>query len=74
MEGKGVVCPYGILIAAAMPLKYSCDRPDLASAVEEAIGKTVKDRLFTAEAVPSGGLIVSADELGMEIASHILSK
>ena len=74
MEGKGIVCPYGILNAAAMLLKYSCDRPDLASAVEEAIGKSVRDRRFTAEAVPSRGVLVSTDELGTEIASHILSK
>ena len=71
LVGKGAICPYGILDAVSLLLRYSCGRPDLAAKVDEAIKQTLEKHLFTAEAVPDGGVIVSTDELGSEVAAAI---
>lgn len=69
--GKGIVCPYGILNATAMLLRYSCDRPDLAMRVENAIDCALREKLSTEEMNMSEGCILSTDELGDAIASFI---
>lgn len=72
LEGKGIVSPYGVLDAVSLMLRYSCGRPDLAFAAATAIDRTVRERLFTGEAVPEGGTAVSTDRLGDMIASFVL--
>lgn len=71
LAGKGQVCPYGIVNTAALLLRYSCGRPDLAEAVERAVEAALQERLFTAEALPDGAVCVSTEELGSQIAANI---
>lgn len=71
LSGRGEVNPYGILNALAMLLRYSCQRPDLADAVEQAIRRAVSEHLFTPEALPEGAVPVSTDALGDAVASYI---
>lgn len=71
LAGKGLVNPCCIFSAAAMLLRYSCGLPGLANAVDEAVRRTVDDGLFTGEAVPRGGKILSTEELAREILARV---
>lgn len=71
LAGKGLVSPYGIINAVSLLLRYSLGREDLAEAVDRAVSGAVAEKLFTGEAVPQGGIQLSCDELGDEIATSI---
>ena len=70
--GKGIVCPYGILNATAMLLRYSCGRPDLAECVEKAVARAVREKLATEEMQLPGGRILSTDALGDAVAGLVV--
>ncbi len=69
--GKGIVNPCGVLDAASLMLRYSCGRGDLADTVDAAIRKVLDRGLFTAEAVPQGGTVVTTNELGDAVADAV---
>lgn len=71
LAGTGEVSPYGILDTLQLLLRYSCGRQDMADTLAGAIKSALKDGLFTAEARPPWGMILSTDELGDEIAKRI---
>ena len=71
--GKGFVNPCGILDATSLLLRYSCSRSDLAETVDAAVRSVLAEMLFTAEAVPEGGKIVSTGALGDAAAAAIRS-
>ena len=68
---KGIANPCGILDAASLLLRYSCGRGDLADAVDSAVRSVLTNKLFTAEAIPEGGRIVTTDELGDAVVNKI---
>ena len=72
LTGRGLVNPYGILDAVSLLLRYSCMQPDLSARVDAAIEKAVQARLFTGEAVPEGGTVLSTDELGDAVAEFVI--
>ena len=71
LTGRGLVNPYGILDAVSLLLRYSCMQPDLSARVDAAVEKAVQARLFTGEAVPEGGTVLSTDELGDAVAEFV---
>ena len=72
LAGKGTVSPYGILDALSLLLRYSCGRADLAERIDGAIERAIREHLFTGEAIPEGGNVVSTEILGDIIAVYIL--
>ncbi|MBQ3373798.1 MAG: hypothetical protein IJG40_11805 [Oscillospiraceae bacterium] len=74
LAGKGIVSPYGILNALSLLIRYSCNRGDLAERINRALERAIGERLFTAEAVPEGGNVVSTKDLGDIITAYIVGK
>ena len=68
-SGRGKANPVGIIDALSLLLRYSCGRGDLADAVDAAVRGILAQGLFTEEAVPEGGRILSSDELGDTVAA-----
>lgn len=62
IAGQGKANPIGMLLSAAMMLRYSLQLEDEAVAVEQAIEQVLADGLRTADIVPKGGEAVSTDE------------
>ncbi|GAB2496874.1 3-isopropylmalate dehydrogenase [Pseudoxanthomonas sangjuensis] len=49
IAGKGVANPYATILSAALLLRHSLDLHDEAGQVEDAVGKALDDRQFTAD-------------------------
>lgn len=74
LAGKGLVCPYGVIDALSLLLRYSCNLPIAADLVDRAIKRAIHAHLFTGEAIPEGGVVVTTDELGDIIAQIIFDE
>ena len=73
LRGQDAVCPYGIINATAMMLKYTLDRDDLSSAVTAAVRRAVSEKYITAEIESDNMQVVSTNTLGNIISDYILA-
>ena len=72
LRGQNAVCPYGIINATAMMLKFTFGRDDLSSAVTAAVRRTVSGKYITAEIECDNMQIASTDTIGNIISGYIL--
>ncbi|MGR2737555.1 3-isopropylmalate dehydrogenase [Billgrantia sp. Q4P2] len=64
IAGKGVANPLATILSVAMMLRYSLSEPELASRIEDAVGKVLDDGLRTADIASEGMRTVSTREMG----------
>ncbi|MFT5392763.1 MAG: 3-isopropylmalate dehydrogenase [Gammaproteobacteria bacterium] len=64
IAGQDVANPLATVLSAAMMLRYSLDRPDLAAKVEAAVATVLGNGMRTADIVAPGGRAVGTAELG----------
>lgn len=62
--GQAKANPLAIILSVAMLLRYTLDRLDLASQVENAVGQVLDRGLRTADIAPPGADFVSTQEMG----------
>ncbi|HVV94840.1 MAG TPA: 3-isopropylmalate dehydrogenase, partial [Hyphomicrobiales bacterium] len=64
IAGRGLANPIAMMASFGMALKYSLGLPDLASALDRAIGKVLDDGLRTADIAAPGQNSISTAEMG----------
>jgi len=67
IAGKGIANPIGAIASVAMFLRYTAELPQEATAIEDAIRKTLEAGLRTKDLVRGGGRAVSTEEMGNRI-------
>ncbi|KAF2860101.1 3-isopropylmalate dehydrogenase [Piedraia hortae CBS 480.64] len=67
MSGKGVVNPVAMILSVSMMLKYSCQQPDLAKKVDEAVKNVIDKGIRT----PDIGGKASTAEVGDAVAQEL---
>ena len=58
VAGQGVANPLATILSAAMMLRHSLERPELAARIEAAVAKVLDDGLRTADIATPGGRVV----------------
>jgi 3-isopropylmalate dehydrogenase len=71
IAGKGIANPIAQILSAAMMLRLSCGRDDAASAIEEAVKKTIAGGLRTVDIHTPETTLVGTKEMGRAIAEAI---
>ncbi len=70
LAGRGVANPTAAILSAAMLLRHSADRSDVAAAVERALESVLADGYRTPDLVcPSGGCTVGTSAFGAAVAA-----
>ncbi|MGR4067843.1 3-isopropylmalate dehydrogenase [Billgrantia sp. C5P2] len=64
IAGKGIANPLATILSVAMMLRYSLSESELASRIEDAVGKVLDDGLRTADIASEGMRTVSTREMG----------
>ena len=71
IAGQDLANPIGMILAAAMMLRYSLDMPEEASAIEEAVNKTLESGLRTGDIMEEGMTRVGCKAMGEAIVKMI---
>ena len=71
IAGKDIANPIGMILAAAMMLRYSLDMPKEAEAMEQAVSAALEAGLRTADIVEPGQTAVGCVAMGHAIAERI---
>lgn len=71
IAGQGKANPTGMLLSAAMMLRYSLGLEDEARALENAVENTLAQGAFTADIAPRGGSFISTGEFAQTVMSHL---
>ena len=71
IAGKDLANPTGMILAAAMMLRYSLDMPGEAAAIEAAVDRALKDGLRTADTLSQGKTKLGCREMGKAICERI---
>ena len=71
IAGQNKANPIGIILAAAMMLRYSFDMAAEADAIERAVGETLKAGIRCGDIMRQGCKLVGCREMGAEIRSCI---
>ena len=71
IAGKDIANPIGMILAAAMMLRYSLDMPKEAEAMEQAVSAALEAGLRTADIVEPGQTAVGCTAMGRAIAERI---
>lgn len=71
IAGKNLANPIGMILAAAMMLRYSFDMPAEADAVEQAVDKVLKEGFRTADAMSEGLTCLGCKEMGRAICERL---
>lgn len=71
IAGKDIANPIGMILAAAMMLRYSLDMPKEAEAMEQAVSAALEAGLRTADIVEPGQTAVGCVAMGRAIAERI---
>lgn len=71
IAGKDIANPIGMILAAAMMLRYSLDMPKEAEAMEQAVSAALEAGLRTADIVEPGQTAVGCAAMGRAIAQRI---
>jgi 3-isopropylmalate dehydrogenase len=64
IAGRGVANPLATILSAAMMLRFSLARPDLADRIEAAVRKVLAEGLRTADIAAAGERTVGTREMG----------
>ena len=70
IAGKGIVNPLATILAAAMLLRYSLEREDLARKIESAVQSALDDGLRTAD-ICAGGESCTTQQMGEAVIKHL---
>ena len=70
IAGKGVVNPLATILAAAMMMRHSFEREDLASKIEAAVQSALDDGLRTKD-IAAGGLSCTTQQMGEAVVKHL---
>lgn len=71
IAGQDLANPIGMILAAAMMLRYSLDMPEEASAIEEAVSKTLESGLRTGDIMAPGMTQIGCAGMGQAITAMI---
>lgn len=71
IAGRDIANPMGMILSAAMMLRYSLDMPEEAQAVEAAVGEALKSGLRTADTISEGKTQLSCTQMGMAICERV---
>ncbi|MGE0371592.1 MAG: 3-isopropylmalate dehydrogenase [Gammaproteobacteria bacterium] len=71
IAGKGIANPLGTILSAAMMLKYSLDRPQLAERIERAVVRVLDQGLRTADIHTPETRRVSTGEMGAAVVAAL---
>ena len=71
IAGQDLANPIGMILAAAMMLRYSLDMPAEAAAIEEAVNKTLESGLRTGDIMEEGKTRVGCKAMGEAIVKMI---
>lgn len=71
IAGKNLANPIGMILAAAMMLRYSFDMSAEADAVEQAVDKVLKEGFRTADAMSEGKTCLGCVEMGRAICERL---
>ena len=71
IAGADTANPVGMILSAAMMLRYSFDMPDEAAAIENAVKSVLKDGFRTADTMSEGKTTLGCSEMGREICKRI---
>jgi 3-isopropylmalate dehydrogenase len=71
IAGKDVANPLGTILSAAMLLRYSLGQNDAALAVEEAVARTLRSGLRTADIKEEGCRLVGCSAMGQAVRRHL---
>ena len=70
IAGKGIVNPLATILAAAMMMRYSFEREDLAQKIENAVQSALDEGFRTAD-ICAGGLSCTTQEMGEAVIKHL---
>jgi len=71
IAGQNMANPLATILSAAMMLRYSLNRSDLAGEVEAAVEKVLADGIRTADLATTGGTAVSCPEMGDAVCARL---
>ena len=71
IAGQDIANPIGMILAAAMMLRYSLDMPREAEAVEQAVSAALEDGVRTSDIAAPGQAAVGCAAMGQAIARRI---
>jgi 3-isopropylmalate dehydrogenase len=71
IAGQGKANPTGMILSAAMLLRYSLELEEEAAAVEAAVERTIESGARTADIAPRGGEAMGTDAFAALILSHL---
>lgn len=71
IAGQGIANPLATILSLAMLLRYSLDRGDVATAIEQAVEKVLEDGLRTADIYTEGCRKVGTAEMGDAVAAAL---
>lgn len=71
IAGKGIANPLGMILSAAMMLRYSLNLSDEAEAIEKAVEQSLEAGYYTADLSIENGTQVGTEEMTDIVISHI---
>src|SRR5699024_1950456 len=71
IAGKGIANPLGMILSAAMMLRFSFGLEEEASAVEHAVENALEDGLHTADVSITNGTELTTEEMTAKVKSYI---
>lgn len=71
IAGKGIANPLGMILSAAMMLRYSFELDDEASALEAAVNKTLEQGYHTGDLDIKDGTLVGTEEMTTKVIENI---
>ncbi len=72
IAGKGIANPIAQILSAAMMLRYSLDQGEAADAIEEAVSKTLEEKILTPDIASDKSKAVGTVEMGDAITQKLL--
>ena len=67
IAGKNIANPIGLILSIAMMLELSCNRPDLAEKLKNAVNQVLLDGYRTQDIYDTGSTLVSTNTIGTKI-------
>ena len=71
IAGKGIANPLATILSAAMMLRFSLARPELADRIEAAVRKVLKQGLRTADIAAPGESVVATTAMGEAVVAAL---
>lgn len=72
IAGKGMANPLATILSAAMLLRYTLNRPDLAERIENAVGRVLDQGLRTLDITTTGMMAVGTQAMGDAVVAALL--